>query len=133
MLYFCVFRHEIRKVQFISVVIIIIIYECYYMYICSPLPSSSLKWLEHNSTYARYVHVPIGNVPEDLSTLSADLFYARHLLKNNHVLWASNSPVPDLGGKEEDDHRLMSSEQDHVLCLNFPAAYNTTCVEVHFT
>ena len=80
--------------------------------------------------YARYVHVPIGNVPEDLSMLAADVFYARHLLKQNHVLWASNAPAPDLGGKEEDDHRLTSSEQDHVLSLNFPAAYNTVCVEV---
>ena len=64
-----------------------------------------------------------------MTILAADVFYARHLHRSNHVLWASTSPLPDLGGKEEDDQRLTGSA-DHVMSLNFPAAYNTVCVEV---
>lgn len=92
-------------------------------------PVSSLKWLEQHLLYARYAHIPIGNIPSDVTILAADVFYARHLYRGNHVLWASTSPLPDLGGKEEDDQRLTGSA-DHVLSLNFPAAYNTVCVEV---
>ncbi len=36
-----------------------------------------------------------------------DLFYARHLAKQNHILWASGTSRPDFGGKEVDDQRLM--------------------------
>lgn len=92
---------------------------------------AALRWLGEHVTYARYIHIPLGNLPEDISVLAADVFYARHLIKDNHVLWASSAPAPDLGGKEEDDHNMMSNDQDHVLCLNFPAAYNTVCVEIN--
>lgn len=50
----------------------------------------------------------------------SDVFYARHLQKHGHVLWASPSDKPDLGGQEEDDHRLMTdmSEGRSIECNN---------------
>ena len=55
---------------------------------------------------ARYYHVPVGNIPNDRTLFAADLFYARHLRKHNHLLWMSPTGKPDLGGKEDDENRL---------------------------
>lgn len=54
---------------------------------------------------ARYYQVPIGNLPMDAPLYASDLFYARHLYKNNYVLWCSPNSIPDLGGKQYDDYR----------------------------
>lgn len=53
----------------------------------------------------RYFHAPIGNIPPDATLFGADLFYARHLQKNNFVLWCSPTEKPDFGGSENDDNR----------------------------
>uniref|UniRef100_A0A8R1XQP9 DNA polymerase epsilon catalytic subunit n=1 Tax=Onchocerca volvulus TaxID=6282 RepID=A0A8R1XQP9_ONCVO len=55
---------------------------------------------------SRYLHVPIGNVPEDFSTFGPDVLFARNLINQGYVLWASPLSRPDLGGKELDDARL---------------------------
>jgi len=54
---------------------------------------------------SRYFHIPVGNLPEDAAIFGADLFYARHLIRANHVLWCSPYDKPDLGGSEETDTR----------------------------
>ncbi|CAH2045106.1 unnamed protein product, partial [Iphiclides podalirius] len=59
----------------------------------------------------RYFHVPLGNMPSDPTLFGADLFYARHLIKNNFVLWCSNLERPDLGGREIDDNRLAGEAE----------------------
>ncbi len=47
---------------------------------------------------ARYAHIPIGNLPSNLSLFVSDVFYSRHLTRHNHILWVSPSDNPDLGG-----------------------------------
>ena len=42
-----------------------------------------------NLIFSRYFHVPVGNLPKDTTMFGADLFYARHLRKQNFVLWCS--------------------------------------------
>jgi DNA polymerase epsilon subunit 1 len=54
---------------------------------------------------ARYLQIPIGNIPADSTLFACDLFFARHLYQNNHVLWCSKTALPDLGGKQYDDYR----------------------------
>ncbi|EDO36342.1 predicted protein, partial [Nematostella vectensis] len=83
--------------------------------------------LEH----ARYFHVPIGNVSTDPTLFAADLFFARHLQKHNHILWMSPTDRPDLGGKEDDDNRLglMTDEVESVE-FNSSGCYPTVCVEL---
>lgn len=54
---------------------------------------------------AKYFQIPIGNLPVDAPLYACDLFYARHLFKNNYVVWCSPTSYPDLGGKEYDDYR----------------------------
>ncbi|XP_015190647.1 PREDICTED: DNA polymerase epsilon catalytic subunit A isoform X2 [Polistes dominula] len=79
----------------------------------------------------RFFHVPIGNVPADPTLFGADLFYARHLQKNNFVLWCSPTEKPDLGGNENDDSRLLSSFEEVTSCvINNPATYSSVCVEL---
>ncbi|OUC43799.1 hypothetical protein D917_09513 [Trichinella nativa] len=62
----------------------------------------------------RYMRIPLGNVPTNPTQYGSDLSYARHLCKSGHVLWCSNSDVPDFGGKEIDDHRLNVDSDDAV-------------------
>lgn len=66
---------------------------------------SSEKVIAISTEQCRYFHVPLGNMPADATLFGADLFYARHLTKQNFVLWCSNTDRPDLGGREADDNR----------------------------
>jgi hypothetical protein len=45
-------------------------------------------------------------MPADPTVFGADVFYARHLVKHNFVLWCSSLERPDLGGRETDDNRF---------------------------
>ncbi|ENN78133.1 hypothetical protein HUJ04_004474 [Dendroctonus ponderosae] len=80
---------------------------------------------------SRYFHIPVGNLPEDAALFGADLFYARHLTKANHVLWCSPFDKPDLGGCEETDTRLLADDQEgsSEVC-NMPGWYSSVCVEL---
>ncbi|CAH8651053.1 unnamed protein product [Heterobilharzia americana] len=114
--------------------------------------------LERQLELARYLHIPVGNIPvaeaplpvslgtfEDqdvqspASSISAielgcDLFYARHLIKHNHVLWCSSSDRPDLGGKETDDQRLLlEMEESGVAEVNRPGCYPYVNVELELS
>ncbi|XP_019487455.1 PREDICTED: DNA polymerase epsilon catalytic subunit A [Hipposideros armiger] len=80
---------------------------------------------------SRYFHIPVGNLPEDISTFGSDLFFARHLQRHNHLLWLSPTPRPDLGGKEADDNRLVMEFDDQATVeINSPGCYSTVCVEL---
>ncbi|KAJ8035463.1 DNA polymerase epsilon catalytic subunit A [Holothuria leucospilota] len=80
---------------------------------------------------SRYFHLPVGNMPEDSGIFGADLFYARHLQKQNHVLWASPTDRPDLGGREADDNRLVTEfEESSAVEVNQSDFYQTVCIEL---
>ncbi|XP_043925704.1 DNA polymerase epsilon catalytic subunit A [Protopterus annectens] len=75
---------------------------------------------------ARYYHIPVGNLPEDISTYGSDLFFARHLRRHNHLFWLSPTSRPDLGGKEADDNRLvMEFDERASVEINNPGCYST--------
>ncbi|KAL6114248.1 pole [Pungitius sinensis] len=80
---------------------------------------------------ARYYHLPVGNLPQDVSIFGSDLFLARHLRKHNHLMWLSPTARPDLGGKEADDSRLvMESDDRGSVEINSQGCYSTVCVEL---
>uniref|UniRef100_A0A669ECA5 DNA polymerase epsilon catalytic subunit n=1 Tax=Oreochromis niloticus TaxID=8128 RepID=A0A669ECA5_ORENI len=80
---------------------------------------------------ARYYHLPVGNLPQDVSIFGSDLFLARHLRKHNHLLWLSPTSRPDLGGKEADDSRLVMENDDRgSVEINAQGCYSTACVEL---
>ncbi|CAF1657752.1 unnamed protein product [Rotaria sp. Silwood1] len=55
----------------------------------------------------RYLYIPLGNFPDDPCLFACNLFYARQLIKHNHLLWCSLTDQPDLGGKKQDDYRML--------------------------
>ncbi|MCP9260431.1 DNA polymerase [Dirofilaria immitis] len=85
---------------------------------------------------SRYLHVPIGNIPEDFSTFGPDILFARNLLNQGYVLWASPLSRPDLGGKELDDARLnatwssLSINKQSVCVVNESSFETNICVEL---
>ncbi|TGZ66839.1 hypothetical protein CRM22_005120 [Opisthorchis felineus] len=115
--------------------------------------------LERQLELARYLHVPVGNLPTsdapapiELHTypetalsqlpsssvsaieLGCDLFYARHLAKQNHILWCSPTGCPDLGGKESDDQRLLlEMEEAGVIEISRPGSYPHVTVELELS
>ena len=93
--------------------------------------SVSDEWLHSQIDLARYIHVPVGNIPADHHAFACDVFFARQLRRQNHVLWVSPSTRPDLGGKEDDDNRLMTDSMDRdTLTINNPGVYETACVDI---
>jgi DNA polymerase epsilon subunit 1 len=89
------------------------------------------SWLHNQLEQARYAHIPLGNLSKDPSLSITDVFFARHLLRHNHILWVSPSDKPDLGGREDDDYRLITdTEEGRSVELNSPGAYPTCCVEL---
>ncbi len=69
----------------------------------------SESYLEATIEHCRYFHVPAGNLPKDNTLFGADLFYARHLRKQNFILWCSPTQRPDLGGKVCHEETLIES------------------------
>ena len=63
----------------------------------------SLLWSE-------FAQVPLGNLDTDRVVQCMDLMYARSLREHNHLLWASDSMQPDMGGVEDDDALLGASD-----------------------
>uniref|UniRef100_A0A915AYJ0 DNA polymerase epsilon catalytic subunit n=1 Tax=Parascaris univalens TaxID=6257 RepID=A0A915AYJ0_PARUN len=97
---------------------------------------NSFIYLHDYVEVSRYLRIPLGNIPADLSLFAADLFYARNLCRHGYVLWASPTSRPDLGGKELDDCRigadwnsLCVSEQP-VAIVNHSRLCTEVCVEL---
>lgn len=89
-------------------------------------PSWASLGLTLSRVLCRYFHIPVGNLPEDISTFGSDLFFARHLRCHNHLLWLSPTPRPDLGGKEADDNRLVMEFDDQATVeINSPGCHST--------
>jgi DNA polymerase epsilon subunit 1 len=88
-------------------------------------------WFHNQLEQARYAHVPVGNIPSDTAMFVADVFYSRHLIRHNHITWATPTDQPDLGGHEHDDYRLMmEANNGRSLELNNPGLYPSMCIEL---
>ena len=59
-------------------------------------------WFEDRLECARYAHVPVANLGSDATMSMADVIFARQLVHNRHLLWASEGSLPDIGGAEMD-------------------------------
>ena len=61
-------------------------------------------WIERWVELAAHLDVPVGNMARDFAVFGADMDLARRLQQNDMVLWWSDTPRPDLGGREQDAH-----------------------------
>ncbi|KAM9259918.1 LOW QUALITY PROTEIN: DNA polymerase epsilon catalytic subunit A [Cariama cristata] len=77
---------------------------------------------------SRYYHIPIGNLPDDISTFGSDLFFSRHR-RHNHLLWLSPTVRP-VGGKEADDNRLVMEFDERASVEINNRCYSTVCLEL---
>ena len=59
------------------------------------------SWLQDRIHQSRYAVTPLANLEQDSYVALIDILYARLLTMNGHILWYSNSGMPDLGGHEE--------------------------------
>jgi len=92
---------------------------------------NSQQIIEFMSEQCRFFYAPIGNIPADPTLFGADLFYARHLHRNNFVLWCSSTEKPDLGGSENDDNRLLTDFEESSSCAaNNPSTYSSVCIQL---
>ena len=55
-------------------------------------------WLRARVALAAYAHLPLANFGADWLVSVADAFFGRALRAAKHVLWASATGEPDLGG-----------------------------------
>jgi len=84
--------------------------------------------LHTKQSFARYSHIPIGNMPDDIWSFTSDVFLSRLLSDNKHLWWISDGSRPDLGGLEEDEN-LYDDEHENPV-INAPGAYHTFCIEL---
>ena len=60
--------------------------------------SHDMRLPQNQLEHSRYAHIPVGNFYSDAVVYAADVFYSRHLARHNHVIWATPTDQPDLGG-----------------------------------
>ncbi|KAM3572228.1 hypothetical protein VYU27_005762 [Nannochloropsis oceanica] len=92
-------------------------------FLCMP------AWLQDRLEAARYSHLPLGNLGADTQRTMADVFFGRLLDGNRHVLWASESTRPDLGGAEDDENDAWADEATNPV-IRVPGAYRKICIEL---
>jgi DNA polymerase epsilon subunit 1 len=87
------------------------------------------RWFADRLECARYAHVPLCNLGSDALTTIIDVLFARQLQHNRHLLWASEGPLPDIGGAEADQFAAWSDALGEEQ-INNPGAYRGVCVEL---
>ncbi len=90
-------------------------------------------WLPRQLSLSRFAGIPVGNVSvRDVHSQALDVLVGRELSNNNHVLWASPSQLPDLGGLESEDN-LFDDEQVAVPEHSTPGSYRVVCVDTELS
>lgn len=91
------------------------------------------NWLSSQLTLSRFASIPIGNVlSTHVHSQAIDVLVGRELMNRDHVLWASESAHPDLGGLEEDDNNLQNEVQS-VPEVSVPGSYRTVCIDTELS
>lgn len=86
------------------------------------------EWLEEQVNLSRYSLIPVCNLGDKINVI--DTLYSRSLHKNKHLLWYSDTSLPDLGGNEDRNYRIYSQEEMGNPEFNKPGFYRTYVVEI---
>ena len=87
------------------------------------------EWFEDRLQCARAAQAPIANLGADVNMTMSDLLFARMLTRDRHILWASETAVPDLGGAEADQHDVWSDKLVEPI-INESGCYRSVCMEL---
>lgn len=91
------------------------------------------NWLPNQLTLARFSGIPVGNMSiKDVHSQALDVLVGRELRNQDHVLWASESARPDLGGVEEEDN-MVSEESIPAPEFSNPGSYRTVCIDTELS
>ena len=90
----------------------------------------SSDWFDEKYNFSLYSGIPIGNLSSDTAIQIIDVLYSRSLQNSNHLLWYSNTSLPDLGGNEDSDFRRFFDGFDSNAEMSFPGLYRTYCFEI---
>jgi DNA polymerase epsilon subunit 1 len=64
-------------------------------------------WVETRIGFSRYTFIPVCNLTEtDMHQNMIDILYARQLNQSKHLIWYSDTSMPDLGGHEDRSCRI---------------------------
>ena len=66
--------------------------------------------MQGQASLARYCHLPIGNMTGDWILSTADAIYARCLRDAGHLLWMSDSSLPDIAAQD-----VISNSADELI------------------
>ncbi|CAO1633464.1 unnamed protein product [Jaminaea pallidilutea] len=90
------------------------------------------SWISGWIEIAGYFDLPLCNLERDFAVFGADIDFARRLSAQDMVIWWSNSPAPDLGGKEQDNHLAgQPVEEAENLEMSKAGCYNNVVFEVN--
>lgn len=87
--------------------------------------------LRHQIARADSFDVPVCNLERDDVLFCADIDFARRLSRSDMTLWWSESPKPDLGGRENDNNN--TPEDLSTPTLSRPGCYTNACLEVELS
>jgi len=88
------------------------------------------EWWTERLSLAEYAQIPLGNLGFDQASDISDVFFARKLRGENHLLWVSPSRHADLGGGASDQNQLLAEEISNPE-LTVPGAYRNICYEIN--
>ena len=91
------------------------------------------SWVQEKSFISAFSGIPIGNFQPDSMMQMIDVLYSRALISSQHVLWYSDTSLPDLGGNEDCDFRRFFDQLDSNTEMSFPGFYRTQCIEIDIT
>ncbi|KAI0562912.1 DNA polymerase epsilon catalytic subunit [Gracilaria domingensis] len=90
-------------------------------------------WLPNQLLLSRFPGIPIGNMSlTDVHAQALDVLFGPELINLDHILWASTSSQPDLGGLEEDDCNLQNEIRSVPEVTN-PGSYHTICIDTELS
>ncbi|KAJ1951738.1 DNA polymerase epsilon catalytic subunit, partial [Linderina pennispora] len=89
------------------------------------------RWVAERISLAQYADIPVGNIPADAPLFLADVFFARKLTLAKHVLWWSPGSRPDIGGRQDDEFNVFSTESaESAVEISVSGSYAAACAEI---
>lgn len=91
------------------------------------------SWFSEKVNFSNYAGIPLGNLKPDTAIQIIDVHYSRVLQNQNHVLWYSDTTLPDLGGNEDADYRRFFDQFDSNAEMSYPGFYRSYTVEMNIS